>query len=64
MDRRLALAAASLALMAGIAACQPVDGGAGGSPSPEASTAESNAAAPTDIPVATPSATTGTDYSY
>lgn len=64
MDRRLALAATALALIVGIAACQPVDGGAGGSPSTEASSAESNAAAPTDVPVATPTATTGTDYSY
>jgi len=34
MDRRLALAAALLALIIGIAACRPVDGGAGGRPSP------------------------------
>ncbi len=68
MDRRLALAAASLALIVGIAACQPVDGGAGASdsPSPEASAAESNAApaAPTDAPEETPIATMGSDYGY
>lgn len=64
MNRRwpLGLAAFALALVA--AACQPVDGGAGGSPSPEASTAESSAAEPTDAPVATPSPTMGTDTPY
>jgi hypothetical protein len=43
MDRRLPFAAALLALIVGIAACRPVDGGAGGSdnPSPQASAAES-----------------------
>jgi hypothetical protein len=60
MDRKLALAAACLTLIVSVAACQPVDGGAGGSPSPEASAAESNAA--TDAPE--PTATMGTDYSY
>ena len=68
MDRRLALAAASVTLIVGIAACRPVDGGAGGSdsPSPQASAAESNAApaAPTDAPEETPIATMGSDYEY
>ena len=65
MNRRLALAAALLALIVGIAACRPVDGGAGGSdsPSPQASAAESNAApaAPTDAPEETPIASMGDD---
>jgi hypothetical protein len=66
MDRRLALVGAALTLAFGVAACQPVDGGAGGSdsPSPQASAAESGVTAPTDAPMATPGATTGTDYSY
>jgi hypothetical protein len=62
------LAAALLSLIMGIAACRPVDGGAGGSPSPEASVtkpsaAESNVApaAPTDAPEETPIATMGDD---
>jgi len=67
MNRRLGLAAALLALVMGITACRPADGGAGGSPSPEPSTAvESNAApaAPTDAPEETPIATMGSDYGY
>ena len=67
MDRRLALGAASLALIVGVAACQPVDGGAGGSdsPSPQASATESNGpAAPTDAPTATPASSMGSDYGY
>ncbi|HEY7846964.1 MAG TPA: hypothetical protein VIC83_02095 [Candidatus Limnocylindria bacterium] len=70
MQRRLALAAASLALILSVAACRPVDGGAGGSASPEASAAESPAqsdvapAAPTDAPEETPIATVGSDYGY
>ena len=67
MSRRYALAAALLALALGVAACRPPDGGAGGSPSPEPSTAvESNAApaAPTDEPEETPIATMGSDYGY
>jgi len=52
MDRRLALGAALLALIISIAACRPVDGGAGGSASPQASAAGSTAApaAPSDAP--------------
>jgi hypothetical protein len=68
MNRRLTLAAASLTLIMGIAACRPVDSGAGGSssPSPQASASESNAApaAPTHAPEETPNATTGSDYGY
>lgn len=67
MNRRLALAAAILAMGTGIAACRPADGGAGGSPSPEPSMAEqTNAApaAPTDAPEETPIATMGSDYGY
>jgi hypothetical protein len=75
MHRRLALAATTLTLVLGIvAACRPVDGGAGGSPSPEASAAQSAAAsadqsnaapaAPTDAPEETPIASTGSDYGY
>lgn len=68
--RRLALGAAPLVLILGVAACQPVDGGAGGSSSPEASAAESAAtsngapADPTDAPGETPIATMGGDYNY
>ena len=67
MNRRLGLTAALLVLVMGIAACRPADGGAGGSPSTERSTAdESNAApaAPTDAPEETPIATMGSDYGY
>jgi hypothetical protein len=71
MHRRLALAAASMVLILSVvAACRPVDGGAGGSPSAEPSAAEtttqSNAApaAPTDAPEETPIATMGSDYGY
>ena len=63
MHRRLALGAAFLALIIILAACRPVDGGAGGSASAEASAAGS-AAAPTDAPVETPSPTMGSDYAY
>lgn len=63
MHRRLALGAAFLALIIILAACRPVDGGAGGSASAEASAAGS-AAAPTDAPVETPSPTMGSDYGY
>jgi hypothetical protein len=64
MNRRLPLGLTAFALALVLAACQPIDGGASGSPSAEASTTESDAAAPTDAPAATPSATAGTDYSY
>lgn len=68
MDRRLALAVASLALIVGIAACQPADYGADGndSPSPGASASEGNVAtaAPTDGPQATPAASMSSDYGY
>ena len=67
MNRRLALAAAILALVMGVAACRPADSGSGGSASPEPSTAEaSNAApaAPTDAPEETPIATMGSDDGY
>ncbi|HEX5578197.1 MAG TPA: hypothetical protein VFY43_00860 [Candidatus Limnocylindria bacterium] len=67
MNRRRCLAPALLALVIGVAACRPVDGGAGGSPSPEPSMAvESNVAplAPTDPPAETPIATVGGEYPY
>ena len=68
MTRRLALGAASLALIIGVVACQPY-GGAGGSitPSSQASTAESDGAdpaTPTEQPAATPTASMGSDYGY
>ncbi len=53
MDRRLALAAALLALIIGIAACRPVDGGAGGSASPS-----------NNAPQETPIAAMGNDDGY
>jgi hypothetical protein len=59
MDRRLALAAAFLALIIGVAACRPANGGAGGSPAATQSVAPG---APTDAPQATPTASTG--YAY
>ena len=63
MNRRLGLAAALLALVMGITACRPADGGAGGSPS---TAVESNAApaTPTDAPEESPIPTMGSDYGY
>lgn len=63
----MAPAATLLALVMGIAACQPADGGTGGSPSPEPSMAEQSEAAPaapTDASEETPLATMGSDYGY
>ena len=65
MDRRLALAGASLVMALSLASCRPVDGGAGGSPSPRPSGVESSdSPAPSADAEATPTATIGSDYGY